>query len=385
MGAKSTLRSFIQWVPLTWVGILILLSCQKKTTQPQAQLTISGVVQAGPVSNATVEIYAYDGTLKNKLGSTVTDSDGQFSVEIRNPDAHPFIVLKATGGQFKDEATQESVSLQAGEEIRSLYPTTNPSPQIPVTPITDMVWKRVEQNWEAAPSLESVYSDAKEEVAQVFGFKNPSDIFSLPNDPDLPQDPTTASGRNTLALTALSDAQSDEGLSASQKVQSNQYISDYFSRNGKVDIGSQTFDQKIFQSYQNRVGDPAVASTNFNTPVATPVQAVTSAQSCGSGAVLVAGQACCQSGGCDCGVYGGPVGQGKSCGDQDAPNDAPPPPPPTCPAKAPNFGGTCLSAGDKLVERCSSKPDWFGNCWGDKTKHCVPRSGCNVDLPGHPV
>jgi hypothetical protein len=71
--------------------------------------TLSGIAKDGLVQNATVNVYAWNGSKGELLNSGVTDSKGKYSFRLqakRQP-----ILLEVVGGAYREEATATNVSL----------------------------------------------------------------------------------------------------------------------------------------------------------------------------------------------------------------------------------------------------------------------------------
>ena len=100
---------------------------------------ISGKVVDGVISNATVTIYALEGGNRGRrLGGGTTDSDGQYSVEIRA--ASQLVLIEAAGGTYVEQATGTTVTIPAGSVLRAIVPYETGLPLTSmVTPITHLV------------------------------------------------------------------------------------------------------------------------------------------------------------------------------------------------------------------------------------------------------
>ena len=119
-----------------------------------ANNSISGVVSKGPVSGATVTVYAVnpDGSLGAELASAVTDTDGSYSLTIGSYSGS--VVVKATGGTYVDEATGAVVG---NGELKAAATGVGAEKTIHVTPLTEtavqIAGKLTDANIEAANIL----------------------------------------------------------------------------------------------------------------------------------------------------------------------------------------------------------------------------------------
>jgi hypothetical protein len=108
---------------------------------------ISGAVTKGPVSNATVIAYAVaDGQPGVPLGSATTGPDGNFSLPIGSH-AGP-VLLQASAGTFRDEATGSFMTMPAGDVMAAAIPSVTAGATfsgLQITPVTSMAQARAQQ------------------------------------------------------------------------------------------------------------------------------------------------------------------------------------------------------------------------------------------------
>ena len=108
---------------------------------------ISGSVIAGPAANATVNAYAVaNGQTGAPLGSATTDGNGNFTLSIGSY-AGP-LMLQASGGTFRDEATGALMAMASGDVMTAVLPTVASGATvngIQVTPVTAMAQSRALQ------------------------------------------------------------------------------------------------------------------------------------------------------------------------------------------------------------------------------------------------
>lgn len=101
---------------------------------------ISGAVTKGPVSNAAVTAYGLSGgQMGARIGAATTDAAGRFTMSIGSH-AGP-VMLQATGGMYRDEATGLAMAMAPGDVMTAIMPgvvagaTSN---GVQVTPVTAM-------------------------------------------------------------------------------------------------------------------------------------------------------------------------------------------------------------------------------------------------------
>lgn len=107
-------------------------------------IALTGTVSKGPVINANVDIYTFNGNGTQGafvIGGITTDANGAWSANIPSTATGPFMMI-ATGGLFTDEYTGITVSLGA-LPIRGILPAGATSAAI--TPITDAVVSSMQQ------------------------------------------------------------------------------------------------------------------------------------------------------------------------------------------------------------------------------------------------
>lgn len=100
---------------------------------------ISGKVVDGVVSGATVTVYAFiDGIRGRRLGGSTTDTDGNYSLEIRA--SSQLVLIEAAGGTYIEQATGTSVTIPSGDVLRAIVPYESGQPVTSmVTPLTHLV------------------------------------------------------------------------------------------------------------------------------------------------------------------------------------------------------------------------------------------------------
>ena len=141
---ESINRNRYSWavkiVSITLLGLL-LGACSESDTQEQATSTISGRVVDDPVSQATVSIYAEDGT--TLIGTTTSQSDGSYSTNL--PAVYEFssYVISVEGGQINGvDFTGEMRAICLVDSIETCH----------ITPYTTLLASLAEQFSGDSPS-----------------------------------------------------------------------------------------------------------------------------------------------------------------------------------------------------------------------------------------
>ncbi len=102
--------------------------------------SISGVATKGPITNATITGYGISGgQMGSQIGSAITDATGHFTMPIGTY-AGP-VMMKVSGGTYKDEATGSSMGMASGDVMTAVMPSVVAGANIngiQVTPVTAM-------------------------------------------------------------------------------------------------------------------------------------------------------------------------------------------------------------------------------------------------------
>jgi hypothetical protein len=143
------------------------------TTTPTTT-TITGNVAKGLVSSATVKFFTLNanGTKGNLLGTTTTDSNGNFTVTltvISDP-----IMADASGGSYVNEVSGVTDTLSGSDKLTAVLPAG--TTQAAITPLTNMAAARARTLVAAGISLATAVDAANVGVAQQY---NLSDILGI--------------------------------------------------------------------------------------------------------------------------------------------------------------------------------------------------------------
>ena len=108
---------------------------------------ISGSVIKGPTANATVIAYAVSaGQPGAQLGSATTDANGNFTMAVASYTGP--VMLQASAGTYRDEATGTLMTMAAGDVMTAVLPSVATGATISgiqVTPVTSMAQTRAQQ------------------------------------------------------------------------------------------------------------------------------------------------------------------------------------------------------------------------------------------------
>jgi hypothetical protein len=108
---------------------------------------ISGSVLKGPAANATVVAYAVSGGQPGaRIGAATADANGNFSMTLDS--AGGPVMLQASGGTYRDEATGALMTMPAGDVMTAVLPAVAAGATtsgIQVTPVTSMAQGRALQ------------------------------------------------------------------------------------------------------------------------------------------------------------------------------------------------------------------------------------------------
>jgi len=76
-----------------------------------------GKAQHGPIRNATISAYHWDGSRGKFLAETETDEEGLYTLELGVPTSD--LMLVSSGGDYLEEATGRDISMSAGDSLKA--------------------------------------------------------------------------------------------------------------------------------------------------------------------------------------------------------------------------------------------------------------------------
>ena len=102
--------------------------------------SISGLASKGPISGGTVTVFALnaDGSKGNQLGTTTTNANGLYSVNIGSYTGN--VLVDVTGGTYTDEATGDS---QTNTTLRAALSGVSGNVTVAVTPLTEIAYQLI--------------------------------------------------------------------------------------------------------------------------------------------------------------------------------------------------------------------------------------------------
>jgi hypothetical protein len=107
----------------------LVAGCGSSNSTPpeRPSRAIEGHVFAGPVNGTTVKAYVYrDGRKGDLIGQAVTDATGHYSFEVKTQDG--VVLLEASGGAYREEASGRDVTVPVQPVLRSLVAYANSGP-----------------------------------------------------------------------------------------------------------------------------------------------------------------------------------------------------------------------------------------------------------------
>ena len=199
--------------PVLSIGFLFcfLWACGGGDSSSSTESTtnsISGVASKGLVAGGTVNVYAITAGEKGALlGTTTTDEDGNYSLEIEHDGA---VLIEIAGGTYTDEATGETTELT--EALRAALPSVNGEITAAVTPLSEIAVRMAETTGTIdATKIE----DANDYMSQLL---NADIVSTLPVDCQDAADfaaASTEAQNYTLLLAAISQMSETSGNSIS--------------------------------------------------------------------------------------------------------------------------------------------------------------------------
>ncbi|PIX03575.1 MAG: hypothetical protein COZ77_11015, partial [Gallionellales bacterium CG_4_8_14_3_um_filter_54_18] len=131
---------------------------------------VSGSVIKGPVSGATLTVYALntDGTYGAVLGTGTTDATGNFSFSLTTPHTGP-AALVATGGTYTSETTGATVSGAGSSLCAMAIDLSAGATGLVITPLSDMVCARAAALAAGGTPLPTAIADADTFVMSIYG------------------------------------------------------------------------------------------------------------------------------------------------------------------------------------------------------------------------
>jgi hypothetical protein len=187
-------------------SLISLSGCNALKSQSfsTTSISISGVISAGPISNATVSAYALnsDGSKGALLGTAISDTNGNYTMTMNFTSGPALFVV--TNGSYVEEASGSTVSL-TNAQIRVLLPSVSANQKIGITPVTEIATQgaltAIATNLSVTPA--SIISSTNSTVASAMGL---TDITVPPANPNQPaaQASNTQAAKYAVVLASIS-------------------------------------------------------------------------------------------------------------------------------------------------------------------------------------
>ena len=127
----------------------------------------SGVVQHGPVANATITAYDWDGVRGAVQGSTTSDSQGRYSLSLSVPDRT--VLIGSQQGQYAEEATGRSVSMGEDELTAVVFYESGKSVSVQLTYYTTVATCKAQYLIEQGKTVGAAVTQANAEWSAILG------------------------------------------------------------------------------------------------------------------------------------------------------------------------------------------------------------------------
>ncbi len=181
--------------------------------------TVFGTATKGPIDSATVSVYVLnsDGTRGALLGSSSTDADGSYTLNVSYTGS---VAVVITGGSYVDEATGDTVTLSGSDELVTLLDSVATSGlDVAVTALTTIAADQAIAN--AGSGIETAIAAANLAVATEFGISG-MDITSVipvdPTDSVALASATPASVAYGIVMAAMTQLAADNGVAAADVI-----------------------------------------------------------------------------------------------------------------------------------------------------------------------
>ena len=105
MKQTSNITTALKLALVSVVALQVACSTSTSSTPPPADVSISGIITAAPISGANVSVIDVDGTVV--VEPVPTDAAGRYSLVIPGANLAQDLIVKSSGGGFIDEATTQ--------------------------------------------------------------------------------------------------------------------------------------------------------------------------------------------------------------------------------------------------------------------------------------
>jgi hypothetical protein len=169
---------YITIIPVLWLAVTLAASCGRDggttttTAAPPVVPTtvLSGMASKGPISGATIKVYAINSGLADMstaIGTGQTADGGSYSIELGAYEGP--ILVEVTGGTFTDEASGATVALKIQLHAIIADVKINAATTAAVTPMTELAYKKAKGS---GPLTTNSINDANASIALAFNLKD---------------------------------------------------------------------------------------------------------------------------------------------------------------------------------------------------------------------
>ena len=207
-------KDIFRWIVVLFIVCLciFLISCSSDSDNGYEEFTVTGRVAKGPISHASVTIYKMlsDGSRGELVaGPFLTDSNGDWTWKLPDSNSGPFEVV-ASGGCFKNEATNEEVILKESDEMLGVI-DPHESLCVTVTPLTHAILlaSKYMKEYDGSLTIQEAVEQTIRDATMAFGFnpttERPFDPENIPDNSPSSLNPSGKNHRNSTFLEKVSN------------------------------------------------------------------------------------------------------------------------------------------------------------------------------------
>jgi hypothetical protein len=193
---QNTLLAFIL-CQLWGCGLYVGNPTDGDDSETAPKIAVSGSVTLGFVGEALVYVYRLDSTATRSdlLGSTQTDNDGNYSLDIATEGP---IEIVALNGHYEDEATGETVSRPDGDELVTILEKASAT-HTAIHALTTIAAYKTKAN--SSRGLVEAIAASNQDIANMFGVTDAEYMKTKPH--DLTDSTTTVDENSTASKIGL--------------------------------------------------------------------------------------------------------------------------------------------------------------------------------------
>lgn len=172
-------------IPVFFISLIVLSGCSHGGSEPPAPpppppaTTLNGMVSKGPISGASVNVYAISSGVTDTtatIGRGQTVDGGSFSIDLgayKGP-----VLLEVAGGSFTDEVSGATVGLKIPLHAVIGEAKAGDITTVAVTPLTELAYKKATGS---GPLTVNSINEANASIALMFGLKDIISTLPVPN------------------------------------------------------------------------------------------------------------------------------------------------------------------------------------------------------------